>query len=238
MRPARRRGTSPRRWGRCGCSPPPARTQSPILQGRAQFGIGAIDFVAGHPRAGRRRPGCGDLSAAASVWWRTRYRPAPSPRRGGRGPRPALRQVQLPVDQRVSRGRGIRQIDCDLGVLDPPGGTGVLAMHPTVRYLSSHRRFVDHQNRIVVAKMIDHIGPQIVAYFVGVPLARPSRCCNRSGLAWPRRSDSVQQFLRPRSDSMPSINAPAFRAAHTGRTAARSDPAPRRSPPATDRRLR
>src|SRR6185369_17315780 len=41
-----------------------------------------------------------------------------------------LGQVQGAVDQRVSTRRRVGQIDRDLGVLDPPGGAAVLALHP------------------------------------------------------------------------------------------------------------
>jgi hypothetical protein len=64
-------------------------------------------------------------------------------------------------------------------------------------------------------------------------------CCNRSGLAL-GAALGHQQFLRPRSEIRPSINAPAFRngSQRANRDAIRSDPTPHRSPHATDQRLR
>ena len=86
----------------------------------------------------------------------------------------------------MSRGGCIRQIDCHLGVFDPPGGTGVLALHADGAITFLHiAGLVDDQNRFVVAEMIDHIGPQIVAYFVGVPLRPPKQMLQpiRAGVA-------------------------------------------------------
>jgi hypothetical protein len=42
------------------------------------------------------------------------------------------RGIQLPVDHGVPGIGGVEQVDGDLGVLDPAGGAGVLALHPTV----------------------------------------------------------------------------------------------------------
>jgi hypothetical protein len=41
-----------------------------------------------------------------------------------------LRQVQLPVNQRVPARGSIAKVDRDLGVLDPARGAGVLPLHP------------------------------------------------------------------------------------------------------------
>ena len=46
---------------------------------------------------------------------------------------PALGQVQLPVDQGVAGAAGVHQVDGDPGVLDSPGGAGVLALHANGR---------------------------------------------------------------------------------------------------------
>ena len=107
--------------------------QPVAADGRAQCRIGAVDLVAGHPRCGRvgldraadqhfgqggfgrETPsisGDSSLLAAVSIL----------------GPR--LGQVQGAVDQRVSTRRRVGQIDRDLGVLDPPGGAAVPALHP------------------------------------------------------------------------------------------------------------
>ena len=61
---------------------------------------------------------------------------------------PGLGQVELAVDHRVPAGAGVGQVDRDLGVLDPPGGAGVLALHPDgVHALLEVAGLVDHQHR-------------------------------------------------------------------------------------------
>jgi hypothetical protein len=56
----------------------------------------------------------------------------------------------------VTAGAGIGQIDRDLGVLDSPGGTGVLALHPDRAHaLLQIAGLVDHQHRVGVSQMCD-----------------------------------------------------------------------------------
>ena len=142
--------------------------------GRAQCRIGAVDLVAGHPRCGRvgldraadqhfgqggfgrETPsisGDSSLLAAVSIL----------------GPR--LGQVQGAVDQRVSTRRRVGQIDRDLGVLDPPGGAAVLALHPHRRgALLDVAGLVDHQHRTRVTERVDDVVAQVIAHRLGVPL--------------------------------------------------------------------
>ena len=66
--------------------------------------------------------------------------------------------------------RGIGQEDPDLGVLDPPGGAGVLAgdaggMGP----LLEEAGLVEDQHGVGVAEGLDDVGPEVVADRVGVP---------------------------------------------------------------------
>ncbi len=68
---------------------------------------------------------------------------------------------------------GIGQVDRDLGVLDPPGGAGVLALHAhRAVALLQVTGLVEHQHRVEVAQGSDDVVTQIVADTVGVP-ARP-----------------------------------------------------------------
>jgi hypothetical protein len=70
----------------------------------------------------------------------------------------------------VAAGAGIGQIDRDLGVLDPPGGAGVLALHPDgVGALLQITGLVNYQHRVGVAEMRGDIVAQIVAHTIGVP---------------------------------------------------------------------
>jgi len=59
----------------------------------------------------------------------------------------------------------------------------------------------------------------------------------RSGLRWPLRSDSVQQFLRPRSETSPNIDAPALRSGSHRENRTRSGQEPHQTPSTTDQRL-
>ena len=75
-----------------------------------------------------------------------------------------------PVDQRVPGRRGVGQIDRDLGVLDPPGGAGVLALHThRVDSLLEVSGLVNHQDGVRVAEVVDDVAAEVVADQVGVP---------------------------------------------------------------------
>jgi len=65
---------------------------------------------------------------------------------------------------------GVHQVDGDLGVLDPAGGAGVLALHPNGRRpLLEIPGLVHHQDRLGVAEVLHHIGAYVVADRVVVP---------------------------------------------------------------------
>ncbi len=67
--------------------------------------------------------------------------------------------------------RGVGQIDGDLGVLDPPGGAGVLPLHTDAAHaLLDVTGLVDHQDRLGVAEVVDHVAAQVVTDGIGVPL--------------------------------------------------------------------
>ena len=66
---------------------------------------------------------------------------------------------------------GVGQEDADLGVLDPPGGAGVLARDPGgVGPLLEEAGLVEDQDGVGVAEGLDDVGPQVVADLVGVPV--------------------------------------------------------------------
>jgi hypothetical protein len=57
-----------------------------------------------------------------------------------------------------------------VGVLDPPGGAGVLALHPDRGHtLLEVAGLVDHEHRIGVPETGDDVVTQVVAHPVGVP---------------------------------------------------------------------
>ena len=166
------------RWGRAVAADAQDVAKPQFAQAVPQFGIGAVDLVTGRPS--RLVPAFTtrvSILAASFGLWLTLHRRARSPRArlSGSSTQPFGR-YSSPVDQRVSSRRRLRQIHCHLGVFDPARGTGVLALHADgAIHLSSRRRSRRRPNRFVVAAMIDHIGSQIVAYFVGVPLRPPKQ---------------------------------------------------------------
>ena len=65
---------------------------------------------------------------------------------------------------------GVGQVDRDLGVLDPPGGAGVLALDPDrARALLQVAGLVDHQHRVAVSEAGGDVVAQVIADPVGVP---------------------------------------------------------------------
>jgi hypothetical protein len=83
---------------------------------------------------------------------------------------PALGQVERPIDQRVALRAGIGQEHPDLAVLDPARRARILPLHADrVRALLQKAGLIQHQHSIRIAKMLDDIGPQVVANLLGVP---------------------------------------------------------------------
>jgi site-specific DNA recombinase len=104
---------------------------APGLQPGAQGPVVPVDLVPGYPGE-RHRRARGPLDHPLSELRLGRERH----RRGDPGRRaavpvigPGLRQVQLAVNEGMPARAGISEVDGDLGVLDPPGGAGVLALH-------------------------------------------------------------------------------------------------------------
>ena len=217
--------------------------QAVTTDGRTQPGVGAIDFIAGHPRRGN--PGghgavdqlggqcgfggetllsVGDSSIGTAV----------------RVVGPAAGKVEGPVDQSVPARGGIGQIHRDLGVLDPAGGAAVLALHPdTVDALLHVAGLVDHQDRAGIAEGVDDVLAQIIADLISVPagagqqVLQPVRGGCRRGA---RRSSSNSCGPSPRP-SRPSVRRHAA-AVRSDEIAARSGRSPPRTPTATDQGLR
>ena len=66
--------------------------------------------------------------------------------------------------------RGVGEEDADLGVLDPPGGAGVLPRHAgRLGALLEEPGLVEDQDRLGVAEALDDVTPEVVADRVGVP---------------------------------------------------------------------
>ena len=102
-----------------------------LSQRRGQSWVTAVGLVAGDPSAGETAGHCGLDQPARQL----RLRGEPDVL-GHPGLRPALRvvgprlgQVERDIDQSVPDGGGVGQVDCELTVLDLPGGPGVLPLH-------------------------------------------------------------------------------------------------------------
>src|SRR3954454_16035161 len=84
---------------------------------------------------------------------------------------PGLRQVESAVDQRPTMAAGVAKENADLAVLDAPRRAGVLAVDPgRLGALLEKARLIQHQDRVVVTQVLDHIGPQIIAECIRVPV--------------------------------------------------------------------
>jgi hypothetical protein len=69
----------------------------------------------------------------------------------------------------------VHQVDGDLGVLDPPGGAGVLALHPNGSgALLEVAGLVYHQHRLGIAQMLHKVGADVIAQRVLIP-HRPTK---------------------------------------------------------------
>jgi hypothetical protein len=87
---------------------------------------------------------------------------------GVTGPRPG--QVQLPVNQPVPGIGGVDEVHGHLGVFDPTGGAGVLALHPNGGGAALEvAGLVDDQHCLGVAQVLDEVGADVIAHAVVVP---------------------------------------------------------------------
>ena len=78
--------------------------------------------------------------------------------------------MQRPVDQPMPGAAGVRQPHGDLGVLDPPGGAGVVPLPPDRGgALLQITGLVHHQDRVRVGELLNDVAADVVADRVGVP---------------------------------------------------------------------
>lgn len=144
----------------------------PPLQGGAQVRVVAIDLVAGHPlgRYSRVQGALDHLLGKLGLGREDHIL-----RNGGlaaplRGTRPGLGQVERAVDGSMPVPGGVSEIDDDLGVLDSPGGAGVLALHSHgVGSFLQVPGLVGHQHGLIVGQVFQHERTQVVTDEVGVP---------------------------------------------------------------------
>jgi hypothetical protein len=124
----------------------------------------------------------------------------------------------------VAAPAGVAEEDADLTVLDAARGAGILPLHARRLLALLHEAgLVQHQHRVRVAEVLDHVGPQVVADRLGFP-AHPAQ-----EVLHPVRRAVARGFRQ-----LPAVLAPQGRQqpAQVGqRPAPRLDPRePRREP--------
>ena len=84
---------------------------------------------------------------------------------------PFLRKIQRAIDERMTVARNVGGEDFDLAVRDLTRGTRVLPRHSTRRLaLFEKTGLVDHEDRIVIRKMLDHIIADDIAQSISIPI--------------------------------------------------------------------
>jgi hypothetical protein len=143
-----------------------------LLQEGAQAGVAAVDLIGGHPpRWGVRVQGArqhllGQLRLGRKADTLGHVCLGTTSGVGG----PLLGQVQLPVHQRPPLGAGVGQEDADLAVLDPPGGAGVLTLHPRrLAALLQKPRLVHHQHPARVTQVLHDVAVHVIAQPIRIP---------------------------------------------------------------------
>jgi hypothetical protein len=144
-----------------------------LFQPGAQRPVIPVDLIAGDPgERNLRGDGPLDHPPRELRLGRERHvRGDPGGRAAGRVAGPGLRQVQLPVNQRVPAPGRVPEVDGDLRVLDPPGGAGVLPLHADggTAFLQV-TGLVDHQHGPRIAEVLRNIAAYVIPHAVCVPL--------------------------------------------------------------------
>ncbi|MDQ0798334.1 hypothetical protein QFZ58_006822 [Streptomyces sp. B1I3] len=83
---------------------------------------------------------------------------------------PRARNVQLTVHRRVPAAACIDKVDRGLRVFDPAGSAGVLALDTDgVHALLHVPGLVDHQHRILIVQMLQHVLTHVITHTIGIP---------------------------------------------------------------------
>src|SRR5215208_6698348 len=89
---------------------------------------------------------------------------------------PFFWQIQLAIKQRVALRRGVGQKDADLAVLNPPGGTTILACHASgMATFLEKASLINHSHSISIGQIVGHIAAQFVAQQIGIPVRAPKQ---------------------------------------------------------------
>jgi hypothetical protein len=161
-----------------------------FLQCASQLRVTAVDLVAGNPGglvAGVQEPGdhtSGQFRFGGEGGFLRKARCAAAVGVGG----PRARNVEFPVHCGVAALACVDQVDGDLGVFDPAGGAGVLALDADRAGALLHvAGLVDDQHRPVVVQVLHHVAAHVVTDGVGIPLGPAQQVLHavRSGFAGP-----------------------------------------------------
>jgi len=148
----------------------------------AEGTVVAVKLVTGHPRCGH--PGhhriCDHVQGQFGLGRELHIgRDA-----GGRAPGPVTgpgaRQVDPPAGQRAPGWGGVAEEHADLGVLDPPGGAAVLALHAhRSGALLQQPGLIGDQHASRVAELGSHEPTDVIADRISVPHRRPQQPLHR-----------------------------------------------------------
>jgi hypothetical protein len=170
-----------------------------LLQPHPQAPVAAIDRVAGHPSKWHAR-GDGPFEHRLA-----QLRLGLEGHLVGDACRPAARrvlgpgrgEVQVAVDQGDPSGCRVGQEHRDLAVLVLADRPGVLALDPGRTVALLHKaRLVQHQHRLGVPQVLDHVVAQVIPDPVGVPPRAAEQPLHPVWVCSPACSASHQLFLR------------------------------------------
>jgi hypothetical protein len=85
---------------------------------------------------------------------------------------PLFGQIQLAIDQGMTLRTGVGQKDADLAVLNPAGGTAILACHAGgMAAFLEKASFINHAYGSTVSQIVGQIGAQTVTQCIGIPVS-------------------------------------------------------------------
>src|SRR6266508_1818727 len=85
---------------------------------------------------------------------------------------PFFGQIQLAIDQGMTVERGVGQNDADLAVLNPAGGTVILARHAGgMAAFLEKASFINRAYGSTVSQIVGQIGAQTVTQCIGIPVS-------------------------------------------------------------------
>src|SRR6476660_9357380 len=115
--------------------------------------------------------------------------------------RPALRQIERPIDESMAVTRHVGSKNTDLTVRNFARRTSILPRY-SARCLALLEKagLIDHQHRVLVGKMLSDIVTHLTAQSIGIP---PVTAQNRLLPPWPR----IPRRLRPQPSGVATLVA-------------------------------